>query len=393
MAIRQLTPPSSNGKTAINSHNPQNFDLEVFFNRVNQQMRNRFKGFAVILSDPNGDRLGFTRDGWAIDPADSGPSEPFTLDTPSAIGSLTKLFTNVVVLKRSTGAGQYRTLEERLQSRFSHFLPRRWWDDVHADYRNVTVTELLQHKAGFKKSGGGVHISERLSKPRELDTAPGTRTYSNTSMGIFHFIFAKWGLYYPWELHETEIKHRNSNTDTYNEEIQKATSRSFNVDGLYEMILKPLEIQASADPSNGTWPTGMPEYFPYGTPARTYSSPTDSSGQLLDDVTLNAASGGLYISAKGLAKFISSVKSGSFLTSQQRDLMMNDGPADDLLGFWAKSAEGGRCFTHNGSRSGSHADVLIFPNLFSAVFVANSPDSSLDEQGILISAYGAAHSN
>lgn len=392
MATRQLTPPSSNGKTEINSQDPEDFDLEVFFNRVNQQMQGRFKGFAVILSDPNGDRLGFTRDGWAIDPDDSGPSELFTLDTPTAIGSVTKLFTTVAVLKRSRGAGQYRTLGERLQSRFSHFLPRRWWDDVHQDYRNVTVAELLQHKAGFQKSGDA-HISVRLSRPRELNTAPGTRTYSNTSMGIFHFIFAKWGLYYSYELNEAEIEHRNSSTDIYNEAIQTATSHNFNVDGLYEMILRPLEIQASADPSNGQWPVGMPEYFPYGTPARTYSSRTDNTGNLLDDGTRNAASGGLYISAKGLAKFISSVKSGPFLTSEQRGLMMNNGPEEDLFAFSTRPCEGGFCFKHNGARNGSHADVLIFPNRFSAVFVANSPDNSLDAQGVLISAYNTAHSS
>lgn len=389
MATRQLTPPSSNGKTEINSQNPPGFDLEVFFNSVNQEMRRRYKGFAVILSDSDGDRLGFTRDGWAIDPDDNGPSELFTLDTPTAIGSVTKLFTTVAVLKRSTGAGQYRTLSERLQSRFSHFLPKRWWENVHEDYRNVTVAELLQHKAGFQKTGDD-HISVRLSRPRELSTALGTRTYSNTSMGIFHFIFAKWGLYYSWELNEAEIEHRNSSTDTYNEAIQNATSRNFNVDGIYEMILKPLEIQASADPNNGNWPTGMPEYFPYGTPARTYSSPTDNSGQLLTDGTLAAAAGGLYISAKDLAKFISSVNSGLFLTSEQRRLMINDGPANDLLGFWATSAEGGRCFRHNGVR-GSHANVLIFPNRFSAVFVANSPNDDIDAEEVLISAYGAAH--
>lgn len=402
MATRQLTPPSSNGKTEINAQDPQGFDLELFFNRVNQRMRNRFKGFAVILSEPNGDRLGFTRDGWAIDPDDSGSSELFTLDTPTAIGSVTKLFTTVTVLKRHTGAGQYRTLGERLQSRFSHFLPRRWWEDVHEDYRNVTVAALLQHKAGFQKQGDA-HISVRLSQPRELNgkTAPGTRTYSNTSMGIFHFIFAKWGLYYPYELHEVEVKHRNADISSYNEEIQKITSNKFNVDGLYEMILRPLEIQASANPSNGQWPASMPQYFPYGTPARTYSSPADNGGRLLEDVTLNAAAGGLYISAKDLAKFISAVNSGSFLTEEERGLMINDGPADDLFGFWARSAEGGRCFTHNGARNfehngaihGSHADVLIFPNRFSAVFVANSPDDSLEPQEVLISAYNAAHSS
>ncbi|MGR3277986.1 serine hydrolase domain-containing protein [Acaryochloris marina NIES-2412] len=392
MATRQLIPPSSNGKTEINSQNLQDFDLEVFFDSVNQQMRNRFKGFAVILSAPNGNRLGFTRDGWAIDPEDSGPSELFTLDTPTAIGSVTKLFTTVTVLKRSTGAGQYRSLKERLQSRFSHFLPRRWWEDVHEDYRDVTVAELLQHKAGFQKSGNA-HISVRLSRPRELNTAPGTRTYSNTSMGIFHFIFAKWGLYHSWELNEVEIEHRNSSTEIYNEAIQTATSRNFNVNGLYQMILKPLEIQASADPSNGQWPVDMPEYFPYGTPARTYSSRTDKTGNLLDDNTQNSAAGGLYISAKNLAKFISSVKSGPFLTPEQRNLMMNNGPKEDLFSFSTRPCEGGFCFKHNGYRRGSHADVLIFPNLFSAVFVANSPDSNFNAQEALISAYNTAHSS
>ncbi len=63
MATRLLTPSSSNGKTEINTENPTGFDLEVFFNSVNEQMRGRYKGFAVILSDPDSDRLGFTRDG------------------------------------------------------------------------------------------------------------------------------------------------------------------------------------------------------------------------------------------------------------------------------------------------------------------------------------------
>jgi hypothetical protein len=212
-------------------------------------------------------------------------------------------------------------------------------------------------------------------------------------MGIFHFIFAKWGLYYSYELNEAEINHRNSSTATYNEAVQMAASRNFNVDGLYELVLRPLQIQASADPGNGKWPAGMPEYFPYGTPARTYSSRTDKTGGLLSDVTENAASGGLYISAKDLAVFIGNVNSGSFLQQGQRDLMINDGPADDLLGFWTRSSEGGRCFTHNGERGGSQADVVIFPNRFSAVFVANSPDDGFEPQSALVSAYDAAHSS
>ena len=210
-------------------------------------------------------------------------------------------------------------------------------------------------------------------------------------MGIFHFIFAKWGLYYPFELHTAEIEHRNSSIDSYNKAIQEITSNKFNVDGLYEMILRPLEIQASADPSNGQWPVGMPEYFPYGTPARTYSSPTDKTGRLLDDATLHAASGGLYISAKDLAKFISAVNSGPFLTSEERGLMINNGREEDMFAFSTRPCESGFCFKHNGERNGSHADVLIFPNRFSAVFVANSPDDSLDAQEVLISAYGTAH--
>lgn len=391
MPTRQLTPPSPNGKTEIATHDPHGFNLETFFETVNEQLGSRFKAFAVILSDASGARLGFTRDGWAIDPDDSGASEQFTLGTPTAIGSVTKLFTTTVcVLKRSRGAGQYRTLDERLHSRFSHFLPRRSWDDVHADYRNVTIGELLQHKAGFQKTGDE-HISVRLSRPRELDTAPGTRTYSNTSMGIFHFIFAKWGLYYPYALHAAEVEHRNADIDVYNEAIQTVTSEKYNVDGLYEEILRPLRIQASADPANGAWPVGMPEYFEYGTPARTYSSRTDTSGVLLPDVTRHAASGGLYMSAQSLATFVSALNSGPLLNSEQRGLMINSGPADDVFAFYAGNTEGGRYFHHNGLRDGSHTDVLIFPNRFSAVFVANSPDDTANASATLRAAYAAAH--
>jgi len=184
----------------------------------------------------------------------------------------------------------------------------------------VTMEMLLQHKGGFLKTGGGAHITTRLPNGPERGAQAYTeqpRFYSNTSMGIFHFIYALWAFasthfLNPKSVQDVEIEYRDSNIDTYNAEIQKATSAAFNF-GLYEQVFKPLEISATCDPQISQFPPSDSintaiqgvdpiEHFPFYDAAKSYSSPSDSSGELLDPNMLNCATGGLYMSAKDLAK-------------------------------------------------------------------------------------------
>jgi CubicO group peptidase (beta-lactamase class C family) len=365
-----------------------NLDTERFFDVIARAMDGRFRGYAVIFTGRAGERLGFRRAGWAVDPCEPGArGAAFDLNTETAIGSVTKLFTTVAVLKATH---DWLRLESPAMT---NYLPFRWRRMAHPYYDTVSITDLLQHKAGFRHTGNE-HVASRLSKGRELDTPIGSRTYSNSSMGIFHFIYAKYAFRSPY--HQTEVEFQNAPLDRYNAEIQKKTSHFYNI-GLYNTIFRPLRISATCNPGEAKFPSGRPEYFPFHNVARSYASAADTRGRLLVDNTLNCAAGGLYLSTKDLARFMTALDDPKFLPSEHRDRMINNGPADDLFGFGAAGgAVGGRSFAHNGARfeggDASIAEVVRFPSGAHAVFTANSGAGGVDVTATLIAAYNAARS-
>ena len=384
-----------------------NIDTKKFLDRVRDEFNGKFKGYAVILTGSAGKRLGFRREGWAVDPCDDGSPKGFDLNTESSIGSVTKLFTTAAVLKATPKKKAYRLEDMPL----TQYLPFRWRSLAHPFYDTVTIEMLLQHKGGFNRSGGGKHITERLAKGRERsyeNYSQEPRAYSNTSMGIFHFLFAKFGFkstsfLNPKSLHDVEVQYQNSDLDTYNEQVQKVTSAAFN-HGLYKHIFKPLQISATCDPQVSSFPPSnsikVPpnapiQHFPFYTPAKSYASPTDSKGELLPSNMQNCASGGLRMSAKDLAKFAYSLGDNDFLSEDDQNRMMNSGPADDLYGFGVIGAEGGRAFCHTGKYNGKngHASIAVlirFASGASAVFLANSPSDDVNVLGTLPDAYNVA---
>ncbi len=364
-----------------------NLDTARFFDVIEREMHGRYKGYAVIFTGSAGRRLGFRRAGWALDPCENGTNgREFNLNTETAIGSVTKLLTTISALKATNDHVRLT------MTPITTYLPFRWRNAAHPYYQTVTVADLLQHKAGFRRSGGGEHIASRLSNGRELDTPPGSRTYSNSSMGIFHFIHAKYAFRSPY--HQVEVNLQNASDAQYNTVIQQQTAHFYNV-GLYNEIFRPLDISATCNPQQARFPAGRPEYFAFDFAARSYASLDDMRGRLLPDTTLNCASGGVYLSAKDLARILTALNDPAFMPRAQRDRMIHDGPADDLYGFWAKGgAEGGRSFVHNGLRNVggdvSIASVVRYPSGAHAVFVANSAPSELDAIDTLIRAYNAA---
>jgi CubicO group peptidase (beta-lactamase class C family) len=366
------------------------FDTRRFFDTVTPAFGGRFKGYAVIFTDANGRRLGFRRAGWAVDPCDAGDPVPFTLNTETAIGSVTKLLTTVAVLKVSTD-------HMRLNRSMTNFLPFRWRNTAHDYYDTVSIADLLQHKAGFRFSGGGEHVASRLSKGRELPTPRGTRDYSNSSMGVFHFIYARYAFRAPY--HQTEVDFQNAPDDAYNNAIQDKTSHYFNV-GLYNKIFRPLRISATCDARKPKLPPNRPQYFHFHDVAKSYSGRLDNRGIVLASSERNCAAGGVYMSAKDLARFMTALGDRDFLPVAHQNRMMNAGPATDLFGFGVdtgsamKNAKDGRVFDHNGKRNENNhvsvAWVMRFQSGANVVFVANSDWSGVNVAGTLIAAYNAA---
>lgn len=360
-----------------------NLDTAAFLNVVGRRLGGRFKGYAVIFTGAAGQRLGFRRAGWAVDPCDNSGPTRFDLNTETAIGSVTKLLTTVAALKVTTDSVRFGTP-------FTTYLPFRW--DTHSYWDTVDIADLLRHQAGFRPSWEGEPIWERLTKGREISDPPGTRRYSNSSMGVFHFIYARWAFRAPY--HQTEVALQNAPMDTYNREIQKETSKYYNI-GLYNKIFRPLRISATCDPRKAQFPAGRPQYFTFHPVARSYGGPGDNRGKLLPSSETNCASGGVYMSAKDLAAFMTALDDPDFLPRAHRDRMVNGGPSKDLWGFWEKpGADGGRSFAHDGGRNvdgnSSIATVVRFPTGAHAVFVANSPFAGIDVGGVLVEAYNAA---
>jgi hypothetical protein len=63
--------------------------------------------------------------------------------------------------------------------------------------------------------------------------------------------------------------------------------RLFNL-GLYRQILEPLGISATCNPNLARPPAGQPRYHTFFDLARSYNSPGDDRGILLDDTTATA---------------------------------------------------------------------------------------------------------
>ena len=377
-----------------------NLDTAAFLDHVKGAFDGKFTGYGVIFTGAGGERLGFRREGWAIDPCDHTPAT-FTLDTESAIGSVTKLFTTVAALK-TAGVS-------RLDQPFPRYLPNRWKADAHAFYDNITLAMLLSHRGGFVKTGSS-HISERLRHGPERDAFKyfdKMREYSNTGFGLFHFILADAGLRGANFLtigstNDIKTRMQNASDSSYNKAMQDVTSAAFN-HALYSRIFKPLRISATCDANQPKFPaantlrvTPNPpiEHFARGNFARAYSGPSDNDGKFLASSLRNCASGGLYMSAKDLAAFMTALKDREFLSQEAFETMVNNGPSEEVLGFDVTSVQATRAMFKNGGRgeggNGSISLVIRYPTGAHAVFLANSGGDVDFVRRELIKAYIAA---
>lgn len=370
--------------------NTDNLDTAAFFSTIRSEFDRQFRGWAVIFTGNDGVRMGFYRRGWAVHPCDSDSNGgvPFDLNTETAIGSVTKLVTAVAALKVAPAG--------RLSRPFTDFLPDRWQAIAHPYYETVSVRHLLNHQAGFRKGGNGEHITDRLRHGPELSTGLGTRVYSNTGFGLFHFIHAKWTNSPQSSLFEG--LHRSDSDDTYNREVQDMTSRIYNQE-VYRLVTRPLKISATCNPNESRFPqdASIAEYFPFFPVARSHDGQFARRGTLLRDATRHCASGGLYMSAKDLATFMTALDDPAFLSPDRRAQMINNGQAADLLSFGAAGgATGGRAFWKNGGRHKQNGDssvagVIRFHSGAHAVFVANSPiPSGIHVRSTLVNAYNNA---
>jgi CubicO group peptidase (beta-lactamase class C family) len=340
---------------------------------VTAALGDRFKGYAVILQDEQRRPVVAAQYGYARTPCEPDGAQPFTADTKINWGSVSKMITSAAalhVIDHNTPI----TLDRRMML----YLPQQWRPEVHPDFQPVTIRHLLQHRAGFAKSaprdgrGDPRHIRVRLQGGAEISggtEAPGggerryPRSYSNTSMGLFHFL----GSYFDPEAMATAEARFNSTEIAYDDYVQVHTSRIY-TSYVQRHVLQPLGINASCDVAA----------FKGGNYALLYGSAASARGHKTADGRANCAAGGWVMSASDMATFIHALAhTGRIISPATYALMENRADPDGRLG-WATAVDttGGLAFKHNGlnhAGDGSvHTEVYSFPNGFQAVAVVNS---------------------
>lgn len=363
-------------------------NTEKFMSIVNTQMRGAM-GYAAVLQNRNGERIGLARAGWAIHPLDRtlGPyAGPYHIHAKTAVGSTTKVFATAAA---ALHIDQRKSDTNVLEQYFESYLPYRWRQGLHPRFKRVTVLDLIQHKAGMVHTGGRP-ARERLSDgdgagPNTDDplasgenpcnrTPPpvGSSCYSNSAGGMFHFILP-YMMSHQLTFNE-EQKVRNEPNGMYDAKITAFTGQYY-YDYVQKFILAPAGVEANCNARAflGKRPV-----------VAGYVSSNDRTGSLPADNTRNCASGGWVLSVNDLARVLHALtQTDKILNAESRKRFL--GSNDKRVWWWRINVLDGRAHWHNGGIADMSTDMIVFPNGYQMVIATNSKGKDLS--GILIRAY------
>ncbi|TYC64022.1 serine hydrolase [Stappia sp. BW2] len=351
----------------------QNFDTAAFATVVAQALGDRYMGYAVTLRGKNGNVIAQVNHGYARSPCENGGEQRFNGRTQAAIGSVSKVLTAATVIHRA------ETLQGvSLEDRFQDYLPRRWQSELDASLQPVTIRNLLQHRAGFAKSGKTLWdhkytLRERyqlgaetyIVRAQNIATQSNAcvpepvtkRCYANTSFALWNvsaasLVPAKWAqiedAYSPGEI-------------TYESYLQVHAYNRYR-DIVAKTLFEPVGViggcNVFADPERGA-------YY--------YDGPMDETGIDRTEAGRPCAIGGWFLSTRALSKVVHRIVSTREVINDNHELMFSAG--DDRLVFASRPrTNDGRAISHNGSRWGGQAtaEVVVFPNGYVAAAIANS---------------------
>lgn len=350
------------------------FNTEVFYQKVRDKLGSNYMGYAFILQNQQSDRIVVGEQGYGRTPCEADGAQLFTIRTKTVWGSVSKMVTFTAAMHRiekvqSEPLGLTAapaTPQPSLNAPMQTFLPLRWRDSLHQGFikpETVTIRHLLEHRAGFQKSGSGT-IWERLSSGPETTAGVGARHYSNASAGIFQSMPF---LLNPSQAQLVEDQLARSSNQDYNEAVD-VQSKLIYQKYVQENIWQPLDIVAKCNDSN----------FPDGKYAMFYSSTTQQMGLKVTPNPENpkCAPGGWVLSPLSMGKFAHALtQTDKIIAKTTYAQMANTKEQEHRLG-WASAPtfSDGQGFAHNGSRwSGkAKAEMIVFPNGFTAVGATNS---------------------
>lgn len=390
----------------LSASNDSIFDIAGVLDDIRSAMRGAM-GYAAVIRNPEGERIGFVRAGWAIHPQDGNLGQhagQFDVHTKAAVGSTTKPWATAVAALRVDEFTQADTLN----TPFQQYLPRRWREELDPRFQGATVLDVIKHRAGFRRNGpssaqtGGVFPARFRLQTGETWTnadntgcsasapncnrlptgsaAPYERRYSNTAGGLFHYILPHMMLASVSGAPTMEESLEGLSDDAYDAAITAFTGK-FYEDFVQEHILAPVGAVANCNSSHFLGNEQVAAAYDDGQQDRTGVLPASSTG--------HCASGGWVISADDLTKVLSALA--------ETNEILNAGSRGRLLNFGADRvwdvATGGH-HTHDGLHDGLRAVVIVRNGGYVAALIYNSrqpdplsPGQELRDQQLLVNAF------
>lgn len=263
------------------------------------------------------------------------------------IGSLTKSFTAVVILKLaqenklslSDPIGKYLPNYPRgNEVQLKHLLTNS--GGIYEKFRNPTFYNQLTSLHPFSRE-------ELLAffKQEPFDFAPGTRfSYSNSGFDLLGII------------------------------IEKVTGSSY-AQAMHTYIFKPLNMTSSGFDFRQL--TSEHKTTPYA-----YLSPTKQVEVKAWNASLTFSSGGLYSSTEDLRKFYQGLTGFKLLSKESLDQAMTPFLGGYGYGWYIDSLQGDRVIDHGGNVEGSTSYFLMMPERQTClILLANITSTSLERLG------------
>jgi len=375
----------------LSAQSDPNYDIAEALEQIRQGMAGTM-GFAAVIHDNFGRRVGFVRSGYAIHPLDENlgaEAGQFDIRTKFPAGSTAKVWASAAAALKADEQSPANLLAVEL----SHFLPARWAEELHPRFHEATVLDVIKHQAGFRRSGpslqdtndekqarfrlrtgeswtgapsgacgGGAGDSVASNTGNRLPqgpSAPYENCYSNSAGGMFHFIMPY--LAADPGIRSLENQLASVGDDEYDNRISEATGRFYH-DFVQEKILAPAGVEANCN---------IRDFIGQHQVAAGYDSRSDKTGFLTPNNKAACAAGGWVISMADLAQLLSQLASNdNVLEPISRARMFNLGP----LRVW--HIRNGDAHVHDGGRGTYRTFMVRFVDGYIAVLAHNSPPTS-----------------
>lgn len=377
-------------------------DVDRFNAFMKQRFTDRSKGFAWSLVERKR-TVTEGAHGWAQDPHDGNLR--MAPDTPSNIGSVSKLITGVALLDllRESPISN-GTANAQLDEEIVNYLPRDWRWRYGARLKGLTFRHLLQHKSGLPTEGdtpdGWPKVEYALSRGPVLDgcrrstrngktTLTCPREYNNNNISMMRFLMPQ--IAYRNETTFIDTLHTGKPRQAYWDAILPQ------YDALYKEYMNARffpQIFSGAHPVCNPYDELGPNTF-----AKAYQIPIPIPDDLPAAIEARlkgyfprpdacAPQGGFYFSVRQFAKFAKVFsQTDKLVTPGLRQRMMRPDNIDDRLVFnkvlsgddFAGETGISAWVYHGGSFKGYAAAFIKLPDGHFGMAVANTATVSSDD--------------